>query len=608
MVPIKVRCEGCKKTLSVKPHLAGKRVACPVCKKPLVIPVPTAAPAGPPPEDVEALAAAALFEDPAAKQAEEEAAATTIDFTCSWCDEALHFNIELAGKQEPCPHCKRIVKVPIPKDHRPKNWREVKGGPAVARMRDEKLEGVMSSNEKGGVSLGALEEAGALPPEQKEPVPVRVWVRRGLLAVVGLAAVVVGWIVLSNYLTNNQQEDELKKALEAKLPPLPSAAIYRAAGEYYTRTRQADKAQESFRKAAQAPFAATKDSAAQQLERDAFLIDLALTWVDLGGTDEEDLDKVKLHWKKVQKELGEVLLAIRSPEALQTGLREVGGKLIKAGKPELAQVLAVQVVNVINTKAAPPDGGETAAQKAAKTPLSAQKIAFLLKDHSEDAKAIAAPPDKNTADPIARQGYAEGYARGGDFSKAEDVAKAAGPPLECLQAALGVAAVALQAEKAEVAGPLLVFAREQAAKARKAGVTVPAWDLLQLSRLLAQAGKTTEAKEMLAQLPDKTTKARRNWKSCWPAWRRPKVRSRCPRPRRSRTRTRWPTRRRWRRWPGTTPGWGSRVLCAKCWRAPRSGCGRSCTPGWRWGCRTCGSDPPWHRRPACATIKKGHRP
>ena len=122
-LPIKVRCDGCKKTLSVKAHLAGKRVACPVCKKLMVIPTPTPSAAtveGPPPEVLEDLAAAALFDDPNAKKAEAEEAAKTIDFACVWCDEELHLSLELAGKQEPCPHCKRIVKVPVPRTPSPR--------------------------------------------------------------------------------------------------------------------------------------------------------------------------------------------------------------------------------------------------------------------------------------------------------------------------------------------------------------------------------------------------------------------------------------------------------------------------------------------------------
>ena len=52
-MPIRVKCDSCKKTLSVKDQLAGKRIKCPVCQTVVAVPaappgkapVPTAAPA-----------------------------------------------------------------------------------------------------------------------------------------------------------------------------------------------------------------------------------------------------------------------------------------------------------------------------------------------------------------------------------------------------------------------------------------------------------------------------------------------------------------------------------------------------------------------------------
>jgi phage FluMu protein Com len=44
-MPIKFPCPHCKKGLSVKEHLAGKRAKCPACKKVLTVPAPESAPA-----------------------------------------------------------------------------------------------------------------------------------------------------------------------------------------------------------------------------------------------------------------------------------------------------------------------------------------------------------------------------------------------------------------------------------------------------------------------------------------------------------------------------------------------------------------------------------
>ena len=115
---IKFNCPHCKKALSVKDEsLAGKKAACTGCKKIVVIPKPVpAAPA----EDVEALAAAALAE-PKADAA--GARSQTIDFECPQCGESIQMARDLGGKNAPCPECKRIIKVPVPKVKEGAEWR-----------------------------------------------------------------------------------------------------------------------------------------------------------------------------------------------------------------------------------------------------------------------------------------------------------------------------------------------------------------------------------------------------------------------------------------------------------------------------------------------------
>src|SRR5437660_169408 len=151
-MPIRLECPNpkCKVKLTVKEHLAGKRVPCPKCKQPILIAAPV---------DVE----------PAARQAQ----AATIDFTCPFCDEALHLPRELGGKQTSCPNpeCRRIVKVPMPKDEKPEDWRNLtRTGPSGARENVEapRLEGAWDTA-RATVSGKALVEAGAIE-EEKEPV------------------------------------------------------------------------------------------------------------------------------------------------------------------------------------------------------------------------------------------------------------------------------------------------------------------------------------------------------------------------------------------------------------------------------------------------------
>src|SRR5262249_42659782 len=116
---IRFNCPHCKKVLKVKDELAGKQAKCPACQHVLSIPAAERALA-----DVESLAASVLDDAPKAppKSATES---TTIDFVCMYCDETIKIGLELAGKQAPCPSCRRIVKVPLPKKEEPKDWRKV---------------------------------------------------------------------------------------------------------------------------------------------------------------------------------------------------------------------------------------------------------------------------------------------------------------------------------------------------------------------------------------------------------------------------------------------------------------------------------------------------
>ena len=220
-MPIRVKCGNCKKTLSVKDHLAGKKIKCPVCQTVVVVPlaapestvapasklVPvtknpgsatksagtvkppadkaksngtsaaasksngTPAPIEAPPENVEAEALAA-FSDAPPPPPVDDSAPKTIGFKCSWCDEDVELPIEMAGKQAPCPNpeCKRIIKVPLPKAPEKKDWRKMdRQGPALARINQpEQLENAWGTEEATRARQDSLAQAGAiakLPPK-----------------------------------------------------------------------------------------------------------------------------------------------------------------------------------------------------------------------------------------------------------------------------------------------------------------------------------------------------------------------------------------------------------------------------------------------------------
>ena len=106
-------------------------------------------------------------------------------FECPWCMETVEVSVELAGKQTPCPNpeCKHIVKVPLLKEEKKKDWRQVDPRLAAAAgllkgTDKEEPEGDWSTSQKTRVSTEALLEADAIPVK-KQPVTRAQWVRRG---------------------------------------------------------------------------------------------------------------------------------------------------------------------------------------------------------------------------------------------------------------------------------------------------------------------------------------------------------------------------------------------------------------------------------------------
>src|SRR5262249_10646299 len=239
-MPIRFKCPNCKKTLAAKEQMAGKKAVCTACKKPLVIPAPLSAPA-----DVEDFAASLLADPPAAKVEEKPKATQTIDFTCPFCEAELHLSAELAGKREPCPQCKNIIKVPQLVKEQAKDWRTVESsGPSGAAAKGQpQLEGAWgSTTNKGKVSMKALEEADAIIYEDDEEAGVGRWIKR-----ISIVAALAGLILLVVWGINrkkntNLQKNAMEQALEIaekargndRLPAAWNAQIHRAAGEFFT--------------------------------------------------------------------------------------------------------------------------------------------------------------------------------------------------------------------------------------------------------------------------------------------------------------------------------------------------------------------------------------
>jgi hypothetical protein len=458
----------------------------------------------PVPVDYEALAAAALAETPQTaaveeQQPQEQKSARTIDFTCPFCDAELHLSADLGGKKEPCPECKRIIKVPMLVQERAKDWRTVeqKTGPsgALANAQQPQLEGVWDTTQKARVSTAALEEADAII-EEEEPVGVGGWIKR-VVIVGGLAGVIVLAIV---FITRRQsartQADALSQALQTvegkpdekvDLSPAWRAEIYRAAGEFYINKGEPNKALTQFKKARGFP----PQKGATPLDQDLMLMRIALSLVDLGGDAKQVEDEVRLEWKDVQKQLLNTLAAIGSPEVKTTAVRETSAKLLKLQQSGLALALVRQL--------SADTGSATQAHWLALAhdptlPLQEKDRKEML----ELTKKQVPPPNLTRAlnDPVARAAYAEARAREGNYLEAATFVDAPGPAPERLHATLIVAAVA-EEKKAAEAKQFLDKAYKFAAELKE-----PApWLRLQTIRAAAQAGDLEKAKELIKTLP-----------------------------------------------------------------------------------------------------------
>lgn len=561
-MPIRVKCGSCKKTLSVKDHLAGKKIKCPVCQNVVDVPVAsTVEPKGPPGETTPAPKAkpalpavakpvatkpraekpptngtppaggavksngvAPKTPDPAPielppENVEEEALAVfadvppppedetpqTIDFKCQWCDEELHFPLDQGGKQAQCPNaeCRRIIKVPMPKIEGKKDWRKMdRKGPAAAIVNQpEELEDAWGSETSTRARQDSLAQAGAVK-KPKKPFDGFAWLRRAFLfgCVLALASLAV-FGVLKLRSTNQQHRalEEIEDLVRDDNPKIKNlllrAEAHRTLGLLYLREpKGATKSMRNFQGALR--LIDLKLAENDQAKKDPavneqfFLIDLALAQVELGGTEDETRDKKKQTWEKVRGELANTLQKIQSPDVQVLAVRELASRLIKRNQPNMAIQLAGNLSN--------PDP----IKKQFPTAYRQQIALLYAKGEAEAQKALPKEPDpaaKGSPDAHHRVGFAEGYARKDEFEKALALAKATGPPIDRLEACLGVASVALYDGKNK--DEAAKFFKEALSVAKEKGATLSSWQQLQMIKLAAGLDDLNVVKDLVDKLP-----------------------------------------------------------------------------------------------------------
>ncbi|MCI0376350.1 MAG: hypothetical protein L0215_01960 [Gemmataceae bacterium] len=503
-MPIRFHCQHCKKPLRVPDHLGGKKGQCPACKQAITIPEPLA-----PPADLEAFAASAFDDKPEAKP--EDDAPKTIDFPCPFCSEDLHLPLDLGGKQSPCPECRRIIRVPMPKEKQKGDWRElVKKGPSAALINQPEIpDDVMTSAQKTRVSTTALLEADAIEVEV-EPVGVKGWLKRGFYAalIAGVVFLIVSALIRGRTARTEKNHLDLGlKGLEnPKVPLLLKAEGARIAGEVHLRNKKAGEAKKHFYKARSLAIdkPPKEESPPSPFEQDMFLCELALSFVDMGGSFEEDRDGERFDWKKevVQTELRRTLEAMKTDDGKAAALRDVGAKLLYLDKGEVAIGLA--------TNLAKAGAGAKGLQRS---PLVAQLVGLLAgRKNDKAANELLKDPGAaaTIADSLARIAYTEGLCHQRRYAEALKLVQAKGPAAARLDAAISGAAIALADQKAKdnaaEAKPFLAEALDIINKELR-GKAAP-WQVLQAIRLAGQTDLAVRAKEETLKELTATFKAR----------------------------------------------------------------------------------------------------
>jgi hypothetical protein len=376
-MPLKIKCPSCHKVLAVKESMVGKRAACPACKymltipaapakKPAAVQAAPAPPAPPPPkvetpapaqpettaEDAEALAAA-MFSDE--KKDGPTEAPKTIDLECPMCMEPIHMDISLAGKQAPCPECRRVIKVPLPAQPKKADWRAAQTRPTAARLDTEPApEGAWGTTvNKGIVSKESLEEAGALP-DRRQPLTVRQWIARGFVWAAAAVFLVGGTMFAISWFSSRKEAKLLASATESiksKDEKGPLAGVFDIAEAQYQLNRNekdsidAKRGPQLLLQQARGKLSYTRGP---ESERDALLIELALLQLDMAGTGKAIEEKQRLEWKTTRDEILPTLKGMLppgkgQPHARIEGVRQVTRKLLRLDQEKLAEDIAQRI-------------------------------------------------------------------------------------------------------------------------------------------------------------------------------------------------------------------------------------------------------------------------
>src|SRR5262249_13093257 len=139
--------------------------------------------------------------------------------TCPYCDAALRFPVNLAGRNAPCSECKRVLKVPQLARTGPRDWRkpEAQTGPSGAKLSEAEVQAKQNWASQAGatnVSRQSLLEAGVIPIE-RERLTIGQWINRGAIAAAVVALLATGIVWYLGFRQGRLEERSLTLAEKA---------------------------------------------------------------------------------------------------------------------------------------------------------------------------------------------------------------------------------------------------------------------------------------------------------------------------------------------------------------------------------------------------------
>ena len=511
---IKFSCPHCSKALNVKDHLAGKKAQCPACKKVLTIPTPNK----PGSHEVEALAAEAFADEEKRIAALPDA---KVEFQCPMCDEKISVNAALAGKQAPCPECRRIIKVPLPNMEDAKDWRQIDTRNTVGiRLNEVKgLEGTWGTDSAAKVSRQALLEAKVIPTE-KEPIGWQGWLKRSTAAVGSVAILALVTMLVLRLTKTSKREYAFAQAMAAvdekpsKLSPSLLAVAHRLAGNFYLQKNNPVDLEHARTQFQTARELIDQGEAAAPAEHDLSLIGLASDQIGLGGDKAEIERKQRFKWDDVEKQLRQTVKLLLTLDGKRIAIRNltrqlaakgegVRGAALAASFPEdmveLESIAGLELLRAKMNKEA--ETFATSAQQGLKptaapigkpappTPTAPPALLELLYGLGQVNKARAQAPE-STATPEEKTKYQIGTIWGlgldGKLPPALAGVRDLAKPADKIQALAGLAEIADEAGLKDEAKTMV----EDAAKVAEAehGKDLSPWALWKLAQLAGKLG------------------------------------------------------------------------------------------------------------------------